>query len=202
MCWMRSSRPSLSADCVWQPRGAPNPPPHLSLTETQYNHVMKHWGWHFHHRPSGPEIFSISSPLTFHFSILHSVCSSEFCGRSPDSLCPRSVFSALSSSLLVLSAPNSRPLSPPPRLCTFAPVSGRPPYSALSCIPIRPLLCRQFSLWQSCNVMLKTGLLLLMVELCFYRFEVFVCFFVCLFLFILFVSSLPAPLSRPRLSAH
>lgn len=23
MCWTRSSRPSLSADCVWQPKGAP-----------------------------------------------------------------------------------------------------------------------------------------------------------------------------------
>jgi hypothetical protein len=27
MCWMRSSRPSLSADCVWQPQGAPTHPP-------------------------------------------------------------------------------------------------------------------------------------------------------------------------------
>lgn len=42
MCWMRSSKLSLSADCVRQPQGACDPfmPPH-SLAETQHNHVTK-----------------------------------------------------------------------------------------------------------------------------------------------------------------
>lgn len=42
MCWMRSSKPSLSADCVRQPQGAHDPSmPPPSLAETQHNHVMK-----------------------------------------------------------------------------------------------------------------------------------------------------------------
>ena len=43
MCWMRSSRPSLSADCVRQPQGAPRPlhAAPSSLAETQHNHVTK-----------------------------------------------------------------------------------------------------------------------------------------------------------------
>ncbi len=52
MCWTRSSRPSPSADCVWQPQGAPRPLSATpSLAETQHNHVTKHCGWHFQYRP-------------------------------------------------------------------------------------------------------------------------------------------------------
>lgn len=79
----------------------------------------------------------------------------------------------------------------------WAPVSGCPASSALSCVPLRPTLRRQFNL--SCNVMLTTGLLLLMVELCFYCFGVFFSLF-CFCL--IFLCEARLRLCLPLLSAH
>lgn len=48
-CWMRSSKPSVSADCVRQPQGAcdPSMPPSLLKHNIIMLREKKHCGWHF-----------------------------------------------------------------------------------------------------------------------------------------------------------
>lgn len=66
MCWTRSSRPSLSADCVRQPQGAPDPPRHPPPPLLKHNIIML---WNTAAGTSSialfisPEIRKISFPL-------------------------------------------------------------------------------------------------------------------------------------------
>lgn len=200
MCWMRSSRPSVSADCVRQPQGAPpptspcHPPPSL-----KHNIIM------LRNTAAGtsstalfisPQIRTISFPLPSSSSPVspHSVVPvlSELCGHSPtlDVVLQSHRVHAPSSlrCILIFTCWFLIPSSSPCCSLTlyWAPVSGCSAFSALSHAPLCPPLCRQFSVWQSCNLMLTTGLLLLMVEMCFYSVEVFgfvFCLLFCLFLF-------------------
>lgn len=194
-CWLCSTAPG----CTW-PLHAP------LLAETQHNHVTKkkHCGWHF--------------------SVSHYLLVLRF-ARFP--LWPPS---SVSNILMFLCTPHSFPdisllfhshcvrlsflqydffyfftlwfphLDYPWLLTLYwAPLCGCSSFSAVSVY--LPALHFVSSLWQSRNVILKTGRLLLMVELCFYCFGVFFVFlFVLVCLFFFFSPSfwnLSAPLSHP-----
>lgn len=89
MCWMRSSRPSLNADCVWQPQDSPHHschpqlPPPSTLNQnmiTLQNTLTVIWGL--------PHLLVLRSArffLTIYFSILHCcvLCTLSSVGHSP-----------------------------------------------------------------------------------------------------------------------
>lgn len=106
MCWARSSRPSLNADCVWWPQDSPHlltpwhrPPPKLKHNMTN---VTKHCAWHFSIALFiSPQIRKICLPPTFYFSVTDCVpLHSDVCGDTLtldvvlQTHCSYSVFSA------------------------------------------------------------------------------------------------------------